>query len=56
MIATVDVEVLGHGGPDVGDIVVGHLETGEAQLVDGPTEQLGVEAAMQFTTRVRQPA
>ncbi len=45
MIATVDVEVLGHGGPEVGDIVVGHLETGEVQLVDGPTEQLGVEGS-----------
>jgi hypothetical protein len=35
--------MLGHGGPKVSDIVVGHLETSQAELVDGPADQLGVE-------------
>ena len=45
MVPTVDVEMLGHGRPEVSDIVGGHLETSQAELVDGPTDQLGVEGS-----------
>jgi hypothetical protein len=36
----------------VSDIVVGHLETSQAELVDGPADQLGVEGLLVVFARL----
>jgi len=43
VVATVDVDVLGHCRPQVGDVLVGDVETSPTKPVDGLAEQPGIE-------------
>ena len=43
MVPAVHVEVLGHGRPEVGDVVIGDLEPGASEPLDGLAEEVGVE-------------
>jgi hypothetical protein len=43
VVATVDVEVLGHRRPQVGDVVVGDVESGATKPIDGLAKEVGVE-------------
>ena len=43
VVAAVDVDVCRHGRPEVGDVVVVDLEAVGAELLDGRSEEAGVE-------------
>jgi hypothetical protein len=56
VLAAVDVDVLGHCRPQVGDVLVGDVETSPTEPVNGLAEQPGMKAATQLTTRLRHRA